>query len=777
VDRPAPLILLVGMHRSGTSLLGSLLPHLGVALPGELIRGDQHNPEGYFERRDVVDLQENLLIALDRFWAGPQGPEPLPRHWRSHPATQGCRLGLRELLQRESGRQAGPWAIKDPRSSVLLPLWRELCRELAIPLQLVLAVRSPEAVVASVMARDERLAGMTWWRAQQLWWHFNAAVLGEPLAPGEAPPVVLHYESWFSDPEAQARTLATALGLPDPEPAQLAAVRAAIRPEHRHQQPLPAGAPPLDRRLQRLHGWLQHQSRLTRALRLQQRPLQPRRPWRQEIAHRLDWIWLLGTPLLPPHGLLAYRRRFLQGEGAGPLVSLAWLARQRPQLTARFRDPLAWYRRCGWRQGVSPHPLLEPRLLWRQLVREQEAVALYRREAGRDDLAVHPCFDPVHYGRQCRDADCVARPTPLEHYLVEGWRLGLAPHPAVDPLWMARRHGLPGEPLTALLLAGGDATDPGHTHPRGTLYGAALADPRCVGRLPPPLVALLQLWHARRLWPADRWLEPSAWQQPLPSFALGAAPQAAPLAAGLQPQPGSLPLPAPPVLASTASWRVRQLLAACPPVTGAPAGPARLHIFQRPDAPLPEPAAVAPADWWLSLAWPEPQRLTAWLQALRRCSVVLDPDPERAGFLQLFGVPARHQPLAPLKLAPGERDTLLLQAQRRLGLPDPRWFDPAPTLVVLGSSGQQQERRWGRLGLSPAAADLLLLPRLPQLVLASLQDVQALQAWLESLLAHGAQVLLLQPLAEGACRPAPGVAVFGPAAEPALLHHWEERCR
>lgn len=770
------------MRSSGTSLLGSLLPHLGVAMPGELISGDQHIPGGHFERRDVVDLQENLLIDLDRFWAGPRGSEPLPRHWRAHPATEVCRLGLRELLQRESCRQDGPWAIKDPRSSVLLPLWRELCRELAIPLQLVLAVRSPEAVVASVMARDERLAGMTWWRAQQLWWHFNAAVLGEPLAPGEAPPLVLHYEPWFSDPEAQARALATALGLPDPAPGQLAAVRAAICPEHRHHQPLPPGAPPLDRRLCRLHRWLQGHSRLQRPLRLQRQPLQPRRPWRQELAHRVDWIWLLGTPLLPPHGLLAYRRRFLQGEGAGALVSLPWLARQRPQLASQFRDPLAWYRRCGWRQGISPHPLLEPRRLWQQLGQHQEAVALYRREANRDDLAVHPCFDPVYYGRQCRDADCTALPTPLEHYLVEGWRLGLAPHPAVDPLWMAQRHGLPGEPLTALLLAGGDASDPGHTHPRGNLYGAALADPRCVGRLPPALVALLQLWHARRLWPAERWLEPSAWQQPLPSFALGASPVAAPLAAGLQPEPGSFPLPAPPALAaadSASSWRVRQLLATCPadPGPGASSGPARLHIFERPDAALPEPAAVAPVDWWLSLAWPAPQRLAVWLQALRPCCVVLDPDPERAAFLQLFGVPARHQPLAALTLAPAEREAMLLQAQTRLGLPDPRWFEPPPALAVLGSSGQQQERRWGRLGLSPAAAELLLLPRLPQLVLASLQDAQALEAWLEVLLAQGAQVLQLQPLAEGACCFTPGAAVLGPGDELDLLRCWEERCR
>jgi hypothetical protein len=771
----APLILLVGMHRSGTSLLGSLLPHLGVALPGPLIAGDQHNPEGYFERRDVVDLQEQLLIALDRFWAGPRGSEPLPRHWRSHPETRRVEQGLRELLQREAGRQAGPWAIKDPRSSVLLPLWRDLCRELGIPLRLVLAVRSPEAVVASVMARDERLAGMTWWRAQQLWWRFNAAVLRSQPAPGEPAPLVLHYETWFQEPQAQARSLAEALGLPQPGSAQLAAVQAAIRPDHRHQQPLPPGAPPLDPRIIRLHRWLQGQTRLSRVRRLAAGPLRPRRPWRQQCAHQLDWLWLLGSPLLPAGGLRAYRRRFLQGEGSGPLASPAWIARQRPQLLRHHRDPLAWYQRCGWRLGVSPHPLLQPQRLWAQLGLRQEPVALYRREAPRDDLQVHPRFDPVHYGRQCRQADALPRPTPLDHYLQEGWRRGLSPHPAVDPLWMRRRHGLPGEPLTALLLADADITDPGLTHPRGCLYGAALADPRCSGRLPGALVDLLQVWNARRLWPAERWLEPGAWQRPLPPFDLFGPEPPALFAAGLRPQPPLSPLPPLPAAAAAAlPWQAERLLAGCAAAAGSappccdPAAP-RLHVHDPASA-----SPAAPGDCVINLAWPPCEQLSGWIEALRPMASVLDPDPERAAFLQLFGVPAHHQPLAPLVLDPAAIEPLLRHAQLHLGLPDPRWFEPRLELAVLGSSCQARERRWGTLGLAPEASGLLLLPRLPQLVLASLRDAQALQAWLQVLAGHCHQVISLQPLAAGACEPP---AALPASAELELLTGWEERFR
>ena len=65
-DLPARMTMVLGMHRSGTSLLGGVLQHLGVALPGETIAGDQHNPEGYFEWDAVVAIQERLLIDLQQ---------------------------------------------------------------------------------------------------------------------------------------------------------------------------------------------------------------------------------------------------------------------------------------------------------------------------------------------------------------------------------------------------------------------------------------------------------------------------------------------------------------------------------------------------------------------------------------------------------------------------------------------------------------------------------------------------------------------------------------
>ena len=198
------------MHRSGTSLLGGLLQCLGVALPGDTIAGDEHNPEGYFEWDAVVAIQERLLIDLERWWPSEQGALPLPDAWRAHPAVADAAAQLRQLLNTESARQQGLWAIKDPRCSRLLPVWIQMASELDLPLQLLLAVRDPAEVTASLLHRDGPLVGMDANRAQQLWWRHNLEVVRYGQA-SNLPLGVIDFGRWFVEPEAQLELLLSAL--------------------------------------------------------------------------------------------------------------------------------------------------------------------------------------------------------------------------------------------------------------------------------------------------------------------------------------------------------------------------------------------------------------------------------------------------------------------------------------------------------------------------------------------------------------------------------------
>ena len=241
-----PLILVVGMHRSGTSLLGSILEAIGVAMPGPLINGDTHNPEGYFERSDITALQEELLIDLGRWWPSADGLLPLPEGWLKWPRTQRAAAALQRLLQAELPHQQKPWAIKDPRTSLLLPLWRQVASELQLPLRLLLACRDPAEVCTSLVGRDGGPAGMTHDRAQLLWLQHQ----WQALHDGQGLPLcVVDYGRWFEQPREQLQALASFCNPGTPfDPAREAAALACIRPGHRRSRP---SGPGLKRTIQR----------------------------------------------------------------------------------------------------------------------------------------------------------------------------------------------------------------------------------------------------------------------------------------------------------------------------------------------------------------------------------------------------------------------------------------------------------------------------------------------------------------------------------------------
>lgn len=232
----APLILILGMHRSGTSLLASVLQCLGAALPGILIPADQHNPEGYFEWGELVALQERLLIDLGRWWPSAEGCLPMPPGWMQQIAAVKAQHQLLELISRHlQGQQETCWVIKDPRTSRLLPLWLNVAEALQIPLRLLLAIRDPAEVVCSLVRRDGPVTGMNAKQAQQLWWRFNL----EPIhgAPADQALHRIDYGAWFSQPERQLERLLTAIPELHPDDDQRRQALSMIRPQHRRSLP------------------------------------------------------------------------------------------------------------------------------------------------------------------------------------------------------------------------------------------------------------------------------------------------------------------------------------------------------------------------------------------------------------------------------------------------------------------------------------------------------------------------------------------------------------
>ncbi len=154
-----PGVLVLGMHRSGTSAVARLLDGLGLdAGPVEgLIGPTDHNPHGHFEVQALVDLNDRLLAELGGTWVAPPPHEPDRQRKLAGGAfgTEAARL-----LDDHFGEQL--WFWKDPRACLLLPFWLEVLDGQHAAL---VVVRHPDAVAASLEARD----GLPVAYGRQLW--------------------------------------------------------------------------------------------------------------------------------------------------------------------------------------------------------------------------------------------------------------------------------------------------------------------------------------------------------------------------------------------------------------------------------------------------------------------------------------------------------------------------------------------------------------------------------------------------------------------------------
>ncbi len=155
----ADAVLILGMHRSGTSCLTGSLEAAGLYL-GEVFTANPHNRKGNRENARVMDLNTAVLRHSGGDWDTP----PTSLSWTETHAQE--RNAIIETLRRE---QTSAWGFKDPRLTFTLPFWREA---VAAP-RLVASFRHPNAVAASLEVRN-RFARED---SLQLWTRYNLELL------------------------------------------------------------------------------------------------------------------------------------------------------------------------------------------------------------------------------------------------------------------------------------------------------------------------------------------------------------------------------------------------------------------------------------------------------------------------------------------------------------------------------------------------------------------------------------------------------------------------
>lgn len=324
--------LVLGMHRSGTSAVSQLLSLAGCDLPRNLMPGDDHNAQGYFEPWKIALFDDERLRAAGAAWDDPFAfpfdvlPAAIERKWAA-------RAGA--LFDEEYGDVAWP-LIKDPRVTLLLPFWRKVLARRKIALRCVIPVRHPLAVAGSLRRRD----GFTDTKSVLVW---TAYMLAAEAYTRDLPRAFISYDALLADWRGQVKRLEVAHGasLPRVTPAAARRISAALTPDLRHNADEPG--------LAQL-GWCgalaEHAYAWFAAAARDETP--PHAELAAVAAELEDWRQKIGALVSPAAHALDTVRAELAETRRGLAVAAALEAELRGDL-ARQREVLEG----GWRRDVA----------------------------------------------------------------------------------------------------------------------------------------------------------------------------------------------------------------------------------------------------------------------------------------------------------------------------------------------------------------------------------------------------------------------------------------
>lgn len=193
-------VFIMGMHRSGTSLLTGLLNKCGLHVGTKLLMHAKDNPKGHFEEKRFLNLNNQLLIRNGGSWHSP--PKSIAYH--------GLRKAMIEFLNRDEWqREFVGW--KDPRICLTFPLWHELIYPEKI--KVVQIQRPLEDVASSLVARN----GFSYRKALELCRyyirHANANVHRKGVTR-----IMTNFDVFFSTGwRSELEAICDFIGLPFPE--------------------------------------------------------------------------------------------------------------------------------------------------------------------------------------------------------------------------------------------------------------------------------------------------------------------------------------------------------------------------------------------------------------------------------------------------------------------------------------------------------------------------------------------------------------------------------
>ncbi|WP_141690474.1 MULTISPECIES: hypothetical protein [unclassified Ensifer] len=219
-------LVVLGMHRSGTSALTRVLSFLGAELPNRLMGPSRGNETGHWEPQNLAAINDQLLSEGDSSWDD----------WRKFDCRSlderylHFRDAIAVCLQEDFGN-SGLFVSKDPRICRLVPLFKDASDQLDVELRYIIPYRNATEVAASLSARD----GITVGYAKLMW---ARHILDAEAETRGLARVFVPYDALLSDFEGVCNRIGACLDVEWPISVTEARVNIAafLRPDLRHHQ-------------------------------------------------------------------------------------------------------------------------------------------------------------------------------------------------------------------------------------------------------------------------------------------------------------------------------------------------------------------------------------------------------------------------------------------------------------------------------------------------------------------------------------------------------------
>lgn len=160
--------VIIGMHRSCTSMISRSLHESGEVFMGESMLGKtRYQPDGHYEDRLFLSINEDILKACGGSWRNPPSETRIKEV--EHDFSDRIKEAILKAESNAKKRGAKSWGFKDPRTCITYPVYQPYLKNPS----LIFTSRNSDDIAKSLSKRD----GMSISEAKSLCSEYNRRIL------------------------------------------------------------------------------------------------------------------------------------------------------------------------------------------------------------------------------------------------------------------------------------------------------------------------------------------------------------------------------------------------------------------------------------------------------------------------------------------------------------------------------------------------------------------------------------------------------------------------